>query len=198
MTRKILLVVCLATGACQEPTDNAAGAPTITTTTLPAGEVGVAYNRNVDALGGTPPITWSISAGALPAGLNIGAATGAVAGTPTAAGSATFTVRAADGANKSSTRAFALSVTPAPTITTPSLPDGDLGTPYSQTLAASGGTPPFTWTVSVGALPAGLNVAASGLISGTPTASGTASFTVMLTDAAGGTATKALSILIAS
>lgn len=80
-------------------------------------------------------------------------------------------------------------------IQTTSLPDGVQGSPYSQTLVATGGLPPYTWSVASGALPAGLSLnAATGVISGTPTAKGTSAFTVLVTDADGRTATKALSI----
>ena len=85
------------------------------------------------------------------------------------------------------------------TVTTAALPAGTVNTPYSQTLTASGGTAPYTWSISAGALPAGLNlVPATGVISGTPTAVATANFTVSVTDTAtpAGTATKALSIAV--
>ncbi len=71
------------------------------------------------------------------------------------------------------------------TVTTTSLPGADVGTAYSQILAASGGTPPYTWTITVGALPAGLHLnQATGVISGTPTTKGTSNFTVKATDSA--------------
>jgi FtsP/CotA-like multicopper oxidase with cupredoxin domain len=82
------------------------------------------------------------------------------------------------------------------TITTTSLPNGQLGVAYSQTLAASGGPTPYTWSLSAGALPGGLTLSTAGLISGTPTNSGTFNFTVRVADAGGGTATRALSIRV--
>jgi hypothetical protein len=69
-------------------------------------------------------------------------------------------------------------------ITTASLPSITVGTPYSVTLSASGGVLPYTWSVSSGALPAGLSLSPAGVISGTPTAQGTSSFTVAVTDSA--------------
>ena len=84
------------------------------------------------------------------------------------------------------------------TITTTSLPAGQVGTAYSQTLAASSGVTPYVWSVSAGALPGGLTLnAATGLISGTPTNAAVANFTVRVTDSAGATATQALSITVA-
>ena len=84
----------------------------------------------------------------------------------------------------------------APVITTTSLPAGITGQPYSATLAATGGTGPYTWSISTGSLPSGLTLNSStGVISGTPASPpGTASFTVQVTDANSSTATQPLSI----
>jgi len=81
-------------------------------------------------------------------------------------------------------------------VATTSLAGGSVGTPYSQTLAATGGTAPYSWNVSAGALPAGLSLSAAGVISGTPTAVANSGFTVRVTDSASpaATATRELSI----
>ena len=84
----------------------------------------------------------------------------------------------------------------APVITTALLPDGAVGVLYSQNLAATG-TAPITWSITGGSLPTGLTIAANGTISGTPTAAGTVTFTVMATNVAGN-ATRSLSMAIAS
>jgi hypothetical protein len=84
-----------------------------------------------------------------------------------------------------------------PTITTSSLPDGNKNAAYSATLAAIGGTKPYTWSIATGAVPTGLTLGSStGVISGTPTGTGTASFTVKLTDAASQTTTQTLSLTV--
>ena len=70
--------------------------PNITTTSLPAGTVNQAYNEPMAATGGTAPLTWSISAGTLPAGLNLNPTTGVISGTPTARGTSPFTVQVQD------------------------------------------------------------------------------------------------------
>lgn len=81
-----------------------------------------------------------------------------------------------------------------PIITTTSLPNGNVGSAYSQNLAATGDTP-VTWSLSAGSLPIGLNLSSDGTISGTPTASGTYNFTV-LAENAGGSDTLAFTITI--
>ncbi len=82
-------------------------------------------------------------------------------------------------------------------VTTSSLPDGTVGSPYSAALAAAGGSPPYTWALTAGSLPAGLSLASStGAISGTPTTAGTSSFTVQVTDSASRTASASLGITV--
>lgn len=68
----------------------------IGTTSLPAGTLGVAYTATLSATGGTSPYTWSITSGSLPAGLTLGSTTGVISGTPTAAGSSSFTIQVVD------------------------------------------------------------------------------------------------------
>ncbi len=86
------------------------------------------------------------------------------------------------------------------TINTTSLPNGNVGSAYSATLSASYGTPPYSWGLADGSgpLPPGLALAATGVISGTPTTAGTYPFTVQVTDSNMNTATKALSIVISA
>ena len=85
-----------------------------------------------------------------------------------------------------------------PSVTTGALPGVNVGSVYSQTLAAGGGTAPYTWSVSAGALPAGITLGGTGVLSGTATAAGTANFTVQVSDSStpAKTATKQFSIAV--
>jgi hypothetical protein len=151
---------------------------------LPAGVAGVNYSQTLSAMGGKLPYTWTINTGALPAGLTLNSSTGLIGGTPTAAGTSTFGVQLADSQGLIATKSFSLAITAGLAITTSSpLPAGTVAAQYSQTLTAAGGTPPYTWTLSGGSLPAGLSLSAAGVIGGTPTISGAASFTIQVTDA---------------
>lgn len=157
--------------------------PSITTTSLPNGIQGVAYNATLAATGGTPPYTWSLASGSnLPAGLSL-STSGTISGAPTTAGPYSFTVKVTDSGSQQASRGFAVSVVAPLVITTASLPNGTVGTASSATLVASGGTPPYTWSLATGSnLPPGLSLSASGTISGTPTAAGLYSFTIQVTD----------------
>ena len=154
-----------------------------TTSPLPDGTVGVAYSMALVAAGGAGTNTWSLSAGALPAGLTLAPATGVISGTPTTVGTSTFTVQVTDGI-QTVTEPFALTVSAALVITTTSpLPAGIQNLAYTATLAATGGTGSYTWSVTAGTLPAGLTLAsATGILSGTPIGAGTSNFTVQATD----------------
>jgi hypothetical protein len=170
----------------------------IATTSLPEGTVGTPYVQTIAASGGTTPYSWSISAGALPAGFSLNAATGVISGTPTTTSIVNFTVTVTDSSSPVRTASRSLFIT-ALAVTTVSLPGATVGTAYSQTLAASGGTNQYTWSIINGVLPQGLSLnVATGAITGTPTLSGTENFTVMVTDTASpaGTASQVLSITV--
>src|SRR3990172_6090679 len=169
----------------------------VTTTTLPYGTVGTAYSQTTTASGGKTPYTWSITSGSLPASLTIAAATGTISGTTTAAGAFNFTVQVMDVDAFTATKALSITIYDPLSITTSSLPNGNRGTAYSQTLAATGGNTPYTWSIASGSLPGGLKLnTTTGVISGTPTKAGTFSFTAQVKDANATTATKALSIIV--
>lgn len=169
----------------------------VATASLPGAATSTAYAQMLAASGGRMPYTWALTAGALPTGITLNTATGLVSGTTTVAGTYNVTVRATDAAAATATKAFTLVVTAPLAISTASLPGGSVGTAYSATLAATGGTSPYTWSLSAGTLPAGLSLnATTGAITGTPTVGGTSSFTVRVTDSAARTTTRALSIVV--
>jgi hypothetical protein len=168
-------------------------APAITTSSpLPNGTVGVAYSQSLSATGGTPPYTWSVISGSLPPGLSLSSG-GVLSGTPTTASTYNFTVQVSGGGT--TTKAFGLTIGAGLSITNSSpLPNGTVGVGYSQTLSATGGTPPYTWSVISGSLPPGLSLSSGGVLSGTPTTANTYNFTVQVSG--GGTASKAFSLTI--
>ncbi len=146
---------------------------------VPNGTVNVPYPAiTLQASGGTPPYTWSIAASALPAGLSLNSSTGVISGVPTTAGAINFTAAVTDSSAptpRTATQLYTGTIAPDFFVTTLSLLfNGVVNVAYpSTTLQASGGTPPYSWSISAGALPAGLSLdSSSGAISGTPTAPG--------------------------
>ncbi|MDD5772675.1 MAG: putative Ig domain-containing protein [bacterium] len=174
------------------------GVLSITTgTPLPAGILGSSYSRTLTATGGISPYSWLLTAGSLPNGLVL-SGTGVISGRLTATGTFNFTVQVMDSVGTIATKAFTMTVNIGPlSITTVSpLPSGTLGTSYSRRLSASGGVSPYSWSLTAGNLPNGLVLSGTGLISGTPTATGTFNFTVQVMDSVGTTATKGFSLTV--
>jgi probable HAF family extracellular repeat protein len=146
---------------------------TVTTASLAGGVVGSVYSQTLAAGGGTPPYIWMISGGRLPIGLTLNSATGEITGTPTNPVSSFVTFKVTDSGLPAQTATMSLTLTILTntfTITTASLPNGQVGVPYSHPLATIGGVQPFKWELAGGsAPPAGLTLNAStGAISGTP------------------------------
>jgi Putative Ig domain len=184
---------------------SAAANPTslkITPSALPSVSVGIAYSQGLHATGGTAPYIWSVTSGSLPAGLALTTSTGAISGTPTASGTSTFIATVTDSSSRaqSASATMAVVVTPTHLAITPSdLPSVRVGSAYSQVLLASGGTTPYRWSIASGKLPVGLNLTqATGMISGTPTLSETATFTAAVTDSGSPTqsATSASAVVV--
>ncbi len=178
-------------------------APTISLvpTTLPVATVGAAYSQTVTASGGTAAYTYTLTAGALPTGLTLSSTTGTITGTATAGGTFNLTVTATDALLFTGSQAYTLSTNVATLVLVPAtLPAGTVGAAYSQVITASGGTTPYAYALTAGALPAGVTLTANGTLSGTSTVAGTFNFTVTATDASGGTgpytASAAYSIVI--
>jgi len=169
----------------------------IGTTDMPDATVGVSYSRTLTPVGGRPDYSWLVESGSLASGLSL-AQTGSITGTPTAAGTFNFVVRVTDGNSNSASKALTLIVKPAAplTITAGQLPRGSVGTSYSQSVGASGGQTPYTWSIQSGSLPEGLILNQTGIISGTPEKPGTASFVLKLADAVGASVNATLSVTI--
>jgi large repetitive protein len=166
------------------------------------------YSAQIATLGGAQPLTWSIIAGALPPNLTLGLHSGVISGTlpnlpgPFPLPPFVFTVQAQDSALPNhQTAKKQLSITVVPPgpleITTTSLPVGTTATGYNIPLGASGGIPPYTWSLTTGQLPSGLTLdPQAGVISGTPILAGTSSFTLQLEDSQSTKTTQALSIKV--
>lgn len=170
--------------------------PTITLTPppLPNGSVGSVYNQSITATGGTGPYSYVTTLGSLPVGLAL-ATNGTISGTPTASGSSPFTITATDANSCTGSRAYTIVATCPSVVLSPStLPGGTVGSPYNQTITATGGTAPYTYATTLGSLPAGLTLATNGIISGTPTASGSSPFTITATDANSCTGSRSYTI----
>jgi ribosomal protein S11 len=154
----------------------------------PTGTVGVSYTTTFAGAGGTAPLTWSLVGGALPTGLSFNATTGVLSGTPTAVGSYKFMLQIVDSsdvpftvtAQETITITASLGTTQT-VLTLTSLPGATVGVPYSGTLGATGGTSPYSCSISAGTLPVGLTLSGC-LISGTPTVPGTSNLTATVTD----------------
>src|ERR1700722_11020621 len=184
----VLLAGCTGSNTTSNPTTNPTQTTNlaITTTTLPAGTVGSAYNSPVTAAGGTTPYTFSATN--LPGGLSINPSTGTITGTPGSPGSASATIKVTDSTQpsaQSTTSNLSIKITPATlAVTTTSLPGGTAAAAYpSTTLQASGGVSPYTWALASGTtLPSGLNLSSAGALSGTPATAGSYPVTFMVTD----------------
>jgi large repetitive protein len=135
------------------------------------------------------PYNFSVSSGTLPLGLALDPTSGSLSGTPTVAGTFSFTITATDTNLCTGDRDYQFvvgcsAIAVAPVL--PGLPDGTAGTPYAATFTASGGADPYTFSLGAGSLPAGLTLdPATGELTGTPTVSDRFNFQVVATDASG-------------
>jgi hypothetical protein len=162
--------------------------------------IGVSFNEHLVVNGGTAPFTFSIVQSQLPAGLSLNSSTGAVSGTPTTAGTYTITFKVVEANGNSDTVTCTITVAGAPVNLECGVcgtNSAKVGSPYSATLAVSGGKAPFTYSISSGSLPAGLTLNSSiGVISGTPTTAGSYTFTAKLTDKNGNTDTQSCTLVV--
>jgi hypothetical protein len=146
--------------------------------TLPGAFINGQYNATIATQGGVQPLMWTLLSGALPPGLNLGANSGQITGIPSSLAETatpyTFTVQVEDsslptpGQIKQATLSIQIQQPPALTISTTSLPSGTTAIGYNTSVQATGGIPPYTWTLINGQLPAGLTFGPTGAISGRP------------------------------
>ncbi len=191
---------------CAVPAPPACPIIALNPTTLPNGVVGTPYSQTLTASGGATPYTILLSSGALPPGLTLTTSTPTTAllsGNPTTAGTFIFTITATDANGcfiiQPYTILIAASATCPPITLNPlAPPPGFVGRPYSQTVTASGGTAPYRYTLTSGALPPGLTLTLAGVLSGTPTTLGPFNFTITATDANECTGLLAYTVVIAA
>jgi len=181
-------------------------APTIVTTSLPEAVVNQPYNQQITMAGGTSPYTWQITTGSLPPGLSFDTGTGIISGTPTTPSTPpnhySFNVAVTDSTGKASpVQSLTIVVNSILSITTPTTGAGSpqlafSGQPYTFVFAASGGVAPRTWSAL--SLPGGFAVDSfTGVLTATPSVTGTFSFILTVTDSKGTTAAKTYTITIA-
>jgi hypothetical protein len=183
---------------------NPAPVLSITATTLPNGTVNASYSAAVSTKGGVTPFSWTILSGALPPGLALNQTSGQITGVPTQAGTYTFTPQVVDSSIPAQTvktgAPLTITVNTASTLkaTTPPLPTGFVGTTYNGNLVATGGIPPYTWSVTAGQLPSGLTLnAQTGVITGSPLLITSSTFTAQVQDSESTPATASQSLTIA-
>ncbi len=178
--------------------------------TLSPAMAGGAYAQGFSLSGGAAPYTWSVASGSLPPGLALtspyassGDNDSQLSGTPTTAGTFSFTMRVSDYDGQQATQQFSLTVAPPLQITPATLPAGTVGVKYSHALPAQGGTPPYTWSVvtNINELPAGLTLDTTApdynnILTGTPTKAGTFSFPMQVQDSQDNTVSGTLTITI--
>jgi len=141
------------------------------------------------ATGGSSTYTWADPSATLPPGLGISPA-GIVSGTPTAAGTAAVRLTVTDSGGRTATVTFTWTVLSPVTAQAPGNQTSTVGTAITAlTLTATGGSGGYTWTAPSATLPPGLGISTAGVVSGTPTAAGTAAVRLTVTDSGGRTAT---------
>ena len=174
------------------------------TTTLSQFTAGLAFSYTLAVTGGSTPYTFSVASGSLPTGMTLNSSSGLISGTPTSgmAGQAyAFTVQVLDAVAQSTSKTYlgtvAASSSSSVSIVSTTIPSPTAGVSYLAAIGVTGGTSPYGFAITSGALPSGLSInASSGLISGTATyaSQGTSYlFTVTVTDAGALTASQVYS-----
>jgi len=163
----------------------------------PSAEVGIRLAKSFTATGGSGTYAWSLTSGALPAGVVLNGTQGTIAGMPQAPGAFAFGVTATDSDGRVTTSAAALTVAPRLTIKTVRLKSAKVATAYKAKLATAGGVQPTKWSIVRGKLAPGLKLSpTTGTISGTPRQSGGFRVTLGARDALGAKSQKSLVLLV--
>ncbi|MCB1766429.1 MAG: DUF4214 domain-containing protein [Candidatus Competibacteraceae bacterium] len=162
-----------------------ADAPAVTTPDVPDAIAQVPYATYLTAIGGQYPYTYAATG--LPTGLTL-TTEGILRGTPTASGPFVVTVTVTDALSQRGSRRYLLTVSTGLTLITVHLPNALVNVPYSQTLAALGGQPPYIFTAA--GLPTGLSLTPGGVLSGTPVERNITAVQLTVTDALNQQATK--------
>ena len=184
-TAAVLAAVAACGGGGGGDNGGGGGGPlNITTATADDGMIGADYSETIAASGGRGAKSFSISAGALPAGLSLSGA-GNISGTPEGpAGTANFTVAVTDSAATpaTDTQALSIDIVEPLAITTTSVPATAVGDDYNAVIAFEGGAPPYQVSTA-GEIPSGIALQLDGTLSGTVAADArTGTFDVTLTD----------------
>lgn len=172
------------------------------TNAAPDGQVGAAYTHTYASSGGTGTKVWDVATGSLPGGLSLSSG-GVLSGTPTTAGTSTYTVRVTDAGGTIATEAESVGMAyPTLTLTGTYTSTGTVGVAYSSDLTIAGGDGSYSNPhITSGGIPSGtaLTIVGSALrLSGTPTSAGSYSFTAAVDSGDGQTATSAQSLTIAA
>jgi len=166
----------------------------ISPSSLPSATRNIAFSQQLSASGGTGIYTYS-KTGSLPNGITLNSS-GLLAGTPTVTGTFSIDVTATDSNSNTGSKTYSLVVGSVTISISPSsLSAATQNSAFSQQLSASGGTAPYTYS-NTGSLPSGLSLTSGGLISGTPTATGTYSIDITATDANNNTGSASYSLVV--
>ena len=168
----------------------------------PAGDLATYFFTTKGCDTSTSPVQWSLLSGRIPVGMtgptSQGQTAGEISGVPTLEGSYSFTVAVTDSTGATDTETFSITVNPPRpvAVTTATLPAGVHGRSYWVNLAADGGVPGYLWSLGSGTLPPGLQLTTWGALAGTPSTTGSYTFTVTATDSRGTTADQTYTLTI--